>query len=218
MVDSKKVSRTLSSSPPKITRTVSPPTVARSKSPPTTRTVSPPTTRAISPPTTRAVSPPSTRAVLPSPEEPASNTTPPPRPPKDIKPKTEPDRDTGNTPPPELPPRVISPTVSGLSVQQLEIIFEDFSQLFLRLVSFLKLFQKFTQQSLTCSINRHLCDSMKFYPKLTQCFVVLKAHKPKVKRVQAVFDCEADNDDELSFSEGEIIIVSGEADPEWWVS
>jgi hypothetical protein len=49
-------------------------------------------------------------------------------------------------------------------------------------------------------------------------FFVFKASKAKVKRVQAVFDCAADNDDELSFSEGEIIVVSAEADPDWWVS
>ena len=47
---------------------------------------------------------------------------------------------------------------------------------------------------------------------------IFKASKAKIKRVQAVFDCEADNDDELSFSEGEMIVVSREADPEWWVS
>ena len=49
-------------------------------------------------------------------------------------------------------------------------------------------------------------------------FLIFQTIKPKIKRVQAVYDCEADNDDELSFSEGEIIVVSGEADPDWWVS
>lgn len=36
--------------------------------------------------------------------------------------------------------------------------------------------------------------------------------------MKAIYDCDADNDDELSFEEGEIIVVSGEADPDWWVS
>ena len=45
----------------------------------------------------------------------------------------------------------------------------------------------------------------------------IKSLKHNIKKVQAIFDCEADNDDELSFTEGEIIIVSGEADPHWLV-
>ena len=39
------------------------------------------------------------------------------------------------------------------------------------------------------------------------------------RRVQALYDCEADNDDELTFQEGDIILVTGNAeDAEWWVS
>ena len=38
------------------------------------------------------------------------------------------------------------------------------------------------------------------------------------KRVQALYDCEADNKDELTFVENEIIVVTGEEDQEWWVS
>ncbi|KAH1176760.1 hypothetical protein KIL84_010462, partial [Mauremys mutica] len=41
--------------------------------------------------------------------------------------------------------------------------------------------------------------------------------KNKVKRVKTIYDCQADNDDELTFVEGEIIIVTGEEDQEWWV-
>uniref|UniRef100_A0A672R4W5 Arf-GAP with SH3 domain, ANK repeat and PH domain-containing protein 2-like n=1 Tax=Sinocyclocheilus grahami TaxID=75366 RepID=A0A672R4W5_SINGR len=37
------------------------------------------------------------------------------------------------------------------------------------------------------------------------------------KRVKALYTCHADNLDELTFSEGEVIIVDGEEDKEWWV-
>uniref|UniRef100_A0A673IJA4 ArfGAP with SH3 domain, ankyrin repeat and PH domain 2b n=1 Tax=Sinocyclocheilus rhinocerous TaxID=307959 RepID=A0A673IJA4_9TELE len=37
------------------------------------------------------------------------------------------------------------------------------------------------------------------------------------KRVKALYNCQADNLDELTFSEGEVIIVDGEEDKEWWV-
>lgn len=40
---------------------------------------------------------------------------------------------------------------------------------------------------------------------------------PKKKRVRALYDCEADYPDELTFKEGDVIIVTGEADPEWWI-
>lgn len=42
--------------------------------------------------------------------------------------------------------------------------------------------------------------------------------KSKIKRVKTIYDCQADNDDELTFNEGEVIIVTGEEDQEWWVS
>ncbi len=42
--------------------------------------------------------------------------------------------------------------------------------------------------------------------------------KQRPKRVKALFNCRADNPDELTFSEGEMIIVDGEEDKEWWVS
>uniref|UniRef100_A0AAZ3PSD0 ArfGAP with SH3 domain, ankyrin repeat and PH domain 1b n=1 Tax=Oncorhynchus tshawytscha TaxID=74940 RepID=A0AAZ3PSD0_ONCTS len=32
-----------------------------------------------------------------------------------------------------------------------------------------------------------------------------------------IYDCQADNDDELTFVEGEVIIVTGEEDGEWWI-
>uniref|UniRef100_A0A8C7QXE3 ArfGAP with SH3 domain, ankyrin repeat and PH domain 1 n=1 Tax=Oncorhynchus mykiss TaxID=8022 RepID=A0A8C7QXE3_ONCMY len=42
--------------------------------------------------------------------------------------------------------------------------------------------------------------------------------KTKSRRVKTIYDCQADNDDELTFVEGEVIIVTGEEDGEWWVS
>ncbi|XP_050994463.1 arf-GAP with SH3 domain, ANK repeat and PH domain-containing protein 2b [Labeo rohita] len=41
--------------------------------------------------------------------------------------------------------------------------------------------------------------------------------KQRPKRVKALYNCKADNPDELTFSEGEVIIVDGEEDKEWWV-
>lgn len=42
--------------------------------------------------------------------------------------------------------------------------------------------------------------------------------KIKLRRVKTIYDCQADNDDELTFAEGEVIVVTGEEDQEWWVS
>uniref|UniRef100_A0A669BGC1 ArfGAP with SH3 domain, ankyrin repeat and PH domain 1 n=1 Tax=Oreochromis niloticus TaxID=8128 RepID=A0A669BGC1_ORENI len=41
--------------------------------------------------------------------------------------------------------------------------------------------------------------------------------KNKARRVKTIYDCQADNDDELTFVEGEVIIVTGEEDQEWWI-
>uniref|UniRef100_A0A4W6FHD4 ArfGAP with SH3 domain, ankyrin repeat and PH domain 2a n=1 Tax=Lates calcarifer TaxID=8187 RepID=A0A4W6FHD4_LATCA len=40
---------------------------------------------------------------------------------------------------------------------------------------------------------------------------------PRPKRVKAIYNCIADNPDELTFSEGEVIVVDGEEDQEWWL-
>lgn len=37
------------------------------------------------------------------------------------------------------------------------------------------------------------------------------------KRVIAIYNCSADNPDELTFTEGEVIVVEGEEDSEWWI-
>ncbi|KAM4713401.1 arf-GAP with SH3 domain, ANK repeat and PH domain-containing protein 2b [Anableps anableps] len=41
--------------------------------------------------------------------------------------------------------------------------------------------------------------------------------RQRPKRVKAIYDCLADNPDELTFSEGEVIVVEGEEDNEWWI-
>ena len=40
--------------------------------------------------------------------------------------------------------------------------------------------------------------------------------KPFQRRCRALYDCEADNDDELSFCEGETIIAEKEEEEDWW--
>uniref|UniRef100_UPI003AAE13EB arf-GAP with SH3 domain, ANK repeat and PH domain-containing protein 2-like n=1 Tax=Centroberyx gerrardi TaxID=166262 RepID=UPI003AAE13EB len=41
--------------------------------------------------------------------------------------------------------------------------------------------------------------------------------KTRPQRVKAIYNCSADNPDELTFVEGEVIVVDGEEDPEWWI-
>uniref|UniRef100_A0A7N6AH02 ArfGAP with SH3 domain, ankyrin repeat and PH domain 2b n=1 Tax=Anabas testudineus TaxID=64144 RepID=A0A7N6AH02_ANATE len=41
--------------------------------------------------------------------------------------------------------------------------------------------------------------------------------KQKPQRVKAIYNCSADNPDELTFTEGEVIVVEGEEDSEWWI-
>uniref|UniRef100_A0A3Q4BB19 Uncharacterized protein n=1 Tax=Mola mola TaxID=94237 RepID=A0A3Q4BB19_MOLML len=43
------------------------------------------------------------------------------------------------------------------------------------------------------------------------------SQKQRPKRVKAIYNCVADNPDELTFSEGEVIVVDGEEDHEWWL-
>uniref|UniRef100_A0A7N8XMI2 ArfGAP with SH3 domain, ankyrin repeat and PH domain 2a n=1 Tax=Mastacembelus armatus TaxID=205130 RepID=A0A7N8XMI2_9TELE len=49
-------------------------------------------------------------------------------------------------------------------------------------------------------------------------FSFLSSQKQRPKRVKAIYNCVADNPDELTFSEGEVIVVDGEEDQEWWVT
>ncbi|XP_038126713.1 arf-GAP with SH3 domain, ANK repeat and PH domain-containing protein 2b isoform X2 [Cyprinodon tularosa] len=41
--------------------------------------------------------------------------------------------------------------------------------------------------------------------------------KQKQQKVKAIYDCSADNPDELTFKEGEVIVVEGEEDSEWLI-
>uniref|UniRef100_A0A4W6ELI6 Un-named sa1614 n=1 Tax=Lates calcarifer TaxID=8187 RepID=A0A4W6ELI6_LATCA len=44
-------------------------------------------------------------------------------------------------------------------------------------------------------------------------------HQPRgtsSRRVQALYDCQADHHDELSFSEGQVLVVLGQEDSDWW--
>ncbi|XP_055997602.1 arf-GAP with SH3 domain, ANK repeat and PH domain-containing protein 2-like isoform X3 [Ostrea edulis] len=43
-----------------------------------------------------------------------------------------------------------------------------------------------------------------------------KKRPPIGQKCQAIYDCDADNEDELTFREGEIIIITGEEEDEWW--
>ncbi|KAK6167781.1 hypothetical protein SNE40_021731 [Patella caerulea] len=43
-----------------------------------------------------------------------------------------------------------------------------------------------------------------------------KKAPPIGKRCRALYDCEADNEDELSFKEGEVIVILREEEEEWW--
>ena len=46
-------------------------------------------------------------------------------------------------------------------------------------------------------------------------------HQPRgatSRRVEALYDCQADHHDELSFFEGQVLVVLGKEDSDWWVS
>ncbi|CAK6442722.1 unnamed protein product [Pipistrellus nathusii] len=47
-----------------------------------------------------------------------------------------------------------------------------------------------------------------------------KSHtgKNKVRPVKTLYDCQADKDDELTFLEGEVTVLTGEQEQEWWIS
>ena len=55
---------------------------------------------------------------------------------------------------------------------------------------------------------------------MSRCYFkcLIQAKKPNFRRCEAMYDCDADNEDELTFREGEVIILLREEEEEWWVS
>lgn len=81
--------------------------------------------------------------------------------------------------------------------------------------------QKWTQQRETLSESTRLCSTLaaRLFGETNRTqFVCFVPQKQRPKRVKAIYNCVADNPDELTFSEGEVIVVDGEEDQEWWVS
>uniref|UniRef100_A0A8C6TTP0 ArfGAP with SH3 domain, ankyrin repeat and PH domain 2a n=1 Tax=Neogobius melanostomus TaxID=47308 RepID=A0A8C6TTP0_9GOBI len=69
-----------------------------------------------------------------------------------------------------------------------------------------------------CGRQRSSSDPPNMHPPVPPIRLVsaggMKKQRPK--RVKALYKCVADNPDELTFSEGEVIVVDGEEDQEWW--
>uniref|UniRef100_A0A8D2NGX7 ArfGAP with SH3 domain, ankyrin repeat and PH domain 2 n=1 Tax=Zonotrichia albicollis TaxID=44394 RepID=A0A8D2NGX7_ZONAL len=65
------------------------------------------------------------------------------------------------------------------------------------------------------------CDVHNYFNNLAFTITLLLLYedisKTKPKRVKAIYNCVADNPDELTFAEGDIIVVDGEEDQEWWI-
>lgn len=55
-------------------------------------------------------------------------------------------------------------------------------------------------------------------PAMLTALDCVPVQKQKPQRVKAIYNCSADRPDELTFREGEVIVVDGEEDSEWWVS
>ncbi|XP_070209442.1 arf-GAP with SH3 domain, ANK repeat and PH domain-containing protein 1-like isoform X3 [Littorina saxatilis] len=75
------------------------------------------------------------------------------------------------------------------------------------------------QRSTSTHEERPRSDSQ---PEISHSMFPVPPPRPKVKKVhgkrrcKALYDCEADNDDELTFKEGEIIHILEEVEEEWW--
>uniref|UniRef100_A0A8C6LX34 Un-named sa1614 n=1 Tax=Nothobranchius furzeri TaxID=105023 RepID=A0A8C6LX34_NOTFU len=55
------------------------------------------------------------------------------------------------------------------------------------------------------------------FVRLTIIYVKFKPRGAASCRAQALYDCQADHHDELSFSEGQVLVVLGQEDSDWWV-
>ncbi|XP_073705499.1 arf-GAP with SH3 domain, ANK repeat and PH domain-containing protein 1a [Garra rufa] len=92
-------------------------------------------------------------------------------------------------------------------------------------------FEGIQQQQSTTPMNTKATFGPRVLPKLPQKGQIridrkhswreiggrIQKGKNKIKRVKTIYDCQADNDDELTFVEGEVIVVTGEEDQEWWI-
>uniref|UniRef100_A0A8D2PAR2 ArfGAP with SH3 domain, ankyrin repeat and PH domain 1 n=1 Tax=Zosterops lateralis melanops TaxID=1220523 RepID=A0A8D2PAR2_ZOSLA len=63
-------------------------------------------------------------------------------------------------------------------------------------------------------LNPHVHVEQNSYHTYFFCFPCPSSQTSFLK---TIYDCQADNDDELTFVEGEVIIVTGEEDQEWWI-
>uniref|UniRef100_A0A8B9LYL6 ArfGAP with SH3 domain, ankyrin repeat and PH domain 2a n=1 Tax=Astyanax mexicanus TaxID=7994 RepID=A0A8B9LYL6_ASTMX len=63
--------------------------------------------------------------------------------------------------------------------------------------------------------QRSSSDPPNMHPPVPPMRVTSSSCEPK--RVKAIYNCVADNPDELTFTEGEVIVVDGEEDQEWWL-
>uniref|UniRef100_A0A4W5JL93 Un-named sa1614 n=1 Tax=Hucho hucho TaxID=62062 RepID=A0A4W5JL93_9TELE len=59
--------------------------------------------------------------------------------------------------------------------------------------------------------------SLHYFLVLLCVYLLVFQPKPKVMRVQAIYGCVGDHHDELTFNEGEVLVVLGEDDADWWV-
>uniref|UniRef100_A0A8C1JQ63 Un-named sa1614 n=1 Tax=Cyprinus carpio TaxID=7962 RepID=A0A8C1JQ63_CYPCA len=111
-------------------------------------------------------------------------------------------QDSPPPPPPSSPAPPLPPRVKGGKLLFSSLLFS--SLLFSSLLFSSLLFSSLLQ---SCLLSSFFAIS---------CFCVQK--KSKLKRVKAMYDCAADHHDELSFNEGEVLVVLGEEDADWWVS
>uniref|UniRef100_A0A8P4KHW7 Un-named sa1614 n=1 Tax=Dicentrarchus labrax TaxID=13489 RepID=A0A8P4KHW7_DICLA len=74
------------------------------------------------------------------------------------------------------------------------------------------------------SVGRRLAMAMELHsrPYYLLLFCIFKyyyVNQPRgttSRRVEALYDCQADHHDELSFSEGQVLVVLGQEDSDWW--
>uniref|UniRef100_A0A671YGT4 Arf-GAP with SH3 domain, ANK repeat and PH domain-containing protein 2-like n=1 Tax=Sparus aurata TaxID=8175 RepID=A0A671YGT4_SPAAU len=63
----------------------------------------------------------------------------------------------------------------------------------------------------TCNVS-----CLHLYAELNLAKLELDKEIYKCRRVEALYDCQADHHDELSFSEGQVLVVLGQEDSDWW--